>query len=314
MDGPNILNGRHTNLGNTNLENIRNEILENNSGAIGVNWTEIRHTYNETKTNRSQTIKNIVTTQDYVSSSPNVTGKTDKNSDEPNFVTIYLASHSARQAVKDLDSWLFEYLEMNDDTKEMVDSTKYLLYVASGKDYGKVDFDFEEFTTPSSSFKSSTTNVANGDVKEKVWFTLRNEGYSEIAVAGVMGNISQESSWEPTTQNSIGAIGLCQWLDRAPKLRAYANSKGVEWSDVDTQIEFMLAELTPGGKGIATYQGGECGPKGYRIDNWKNANTPEEAAEAFCKFYERCGEKEANMQHRKEEAAKFYNMYKGKTQ
>lgn len=310
--GEHALDDKRTNLGNKNIEEIRKSVLDETNADL-VTLSDITHTYNVTKINQRKTIQNIVTTQDHVSSLPDVNGKINKDSDEPNFVTIYLASRSAKQAVKDLDSWLFEYLEMNDDTKEMVDLTKYLLYMASGKSYGQVDFDFNEFTTSSSSFNSSTTNVANGNVEEKVWFTLRNAGYSEIAVAGVMGNISQESKWNPAVENSIGAIGLCQWLDRAPELKAYANSKGIEWSDVDTQIEFILAELTPGGKGIATYQG-TCGPKGYKIDNWKNANTPEEAAEAFCKFYERCGEKEANMNYRKQEAVRFYNMYKGKTQ
>lgn len=202
MDGPNILNGRHTNLGNTNLENIRNEILENNSGAIGVNWTEIRHTYNETKTNRSQTLTNIVTTQDYVSNPPTVTEKTDKNSDEPNFVTIYLASRSAKQAVKDLDSWLFEYLEMNDDTKEMVDLTKYLLYMATGKSYGVENYDFESiWKSMSSNSFNSVSSTSLMEFIQKYVHSL--EGSTEINADKTKYKIQDDGVGHPTVGYGI---------------------------------------------------------------------------------------------------------------
>ncbi len=160
LNGEHALDNKNTDLGRKNLEEIKSSILDE-TNAENITWNTVRHTYNVSKVNQSKTTQNIVSTQDYVTNPPIVTEKTDRDSDEPNFVTVYLASRSARQAVKDLDSWLFEYLEMNDDTKEMVDLTKYLLYMAEGKDYGITEFDFDSFWKKS---YESMNGVSAGDI------------------------------------------------------------------------------------------------------------------------------------------------------
>lgn len=155
LNGEHALDNKNTDLGRKNLEEIKSSILDE-TNAENITWNTVRHTYNVSKVNQSKTTQNIVSTQDYVTTPTPPKEKTEKDSEEPNFVTVYLASRSARQAIKDLDSWLFEYLEMNDDTKEMVDLTKYLLYMAEGKDYGVSEFDFD-------SIWNKNVNTVNAD-------------------------------------------------------------------------------------------------------------------------------------------------------
>lgn len=160
---------------------------------------------------------------------------------------------------------------------------------------------------------SSMGGIYGNTVEEKVWFTLRGAGYSEYAVAGVMGNIYAESEFDSNLiekGNGIG-FGLCQWsYGRRTQYEKYAKSKGVSPSDVDTQIEFLLAEITPGGgaNGYATYQ--LMNYKGYKPADWKNATSPENAAIAFCWTFERPGVPRMNV--RTTAARKYYEQFKGK--
>ena len=67
---------------------------------------------------------------------------------QDNFVTILCdASHSEakRRIVDEITSWLFDLLENNPDTVNMVDLTKYLLYKVTDKSYGVTDYDFSEY-------------------------------------------------------------------------------------------------------------------------------------------------------------------------
>ena len=155
--------------------------------------------------------------------------------------------------------WFFDLLEASERTQNHLTIMKYLMNVyTDSKEYGDLDFDKDiaSLFGTSSSF-SNVSGIYGGTIQEKVWFALRDEGYSEIATAAVLGNIEQESSFNASSQNSIGASGLCQWyLGRKDGLDKYAKSKGVNWKDEDTQIEYLIGELTVGGgaNGYATYQ------------------------------------------------------------
>lgn len=95
----------------------------------------------------TETITTTVDTKMYTSTPGEVKEKTDKNSDEENFVTVFLkdSSMQARTYIMDAPQWLFDMLEGNDSTKEMVDLTKYLLYKATGRSFGVTEFDFSIF-------------------------------------------------------------------------------------------------------------------------------------------------------------------------
>lgn len=214
---------------------------------------------------------------------------------------------------------MFFYLLQKDAQSQNLEQVmRYILYKYTGKDYGVTELDFNIFEI--GSFNLVSSNVLGNSIEEKVWYSLRNMGFSEYAVAGVMGNIYGESGFDPAVvehSNGIG-FGLCQWsYGRRTQLEAYAASKGVSPSDVDTQIEFLMAELTPGGgaNGYASYQlmkktyGGEtCTP-----DQWRNANSVAEATKAFCFTFERPKNPYNSLTKRTNAAQQYYDTFKGKT-
>lgn len=163
---------------------------------------------------------------------------------------------------------------------------------------------------------NSMEGITGNTVEEKVWFSLKNIGISEYAVAGVMGNIEGESSFDPHCVESNGeGIGLCQWsFGRKTQLQKYATSKGVEWSDVDTQIEFLIGEITKGGgaNGYASFQMSGT-HYGYTYDTWYKATDTDTATEAFMAVFERPDMTVAHTDRRKKSAKEYYEQFKGKS-
>ena len=104
-------------------------------------------------------ITNTVRKQVYIKGTPTLKEKTDKRSEEPNFVTIFnkYKYHRNKSNIKSASSWLFEIIETNDSTKDMLDLIKYLLYKATGVDYGVTEFDFSIF------YPGGLTTVGEGD-------------------------------------------------------------------------------------------------------------------------------------------------------
>ncbi len=263
--------------------------------------------YEGTVTNNNTTV-----TRKYTSSPAEIIEKTDPLSEEPNFVTILQDHYQTRSNILSAPDWLYKILETSEKTVDMIDLTKYLMYKATGVDLGVTEYDFSVFDPKN--FVNVSLNIAGGNVQEKVWNALRSAGFSEYATAGAMGNIQAESGFNPGVEehaNGVG-FGLCQWsYGRRTQLENYAASKGVSASDVDTQIEFLISELTPGGagpaQGYATYQ--LVSYNGYNGDMWKNATSPEEAATAFCWSFERPGT--PNLTTRQDSARQYYNMYAG---
>lgn len=108
---------------------------------------------------RNESITNTVKSTKYVSSPMIAEEKTDPKSEEPNFVTIFLHADNskAKNNILSVESWLFELLETNESTKDLLDLTKYLLYKATGTNYGVTEYDFNAL------YKSNLTSVGGGD-------------------------------------------------------------------------------------------------------------------------------------------------------
>ena len=169
------------------------------------------------------------------------------------------------------------------------------------------DFQFEIDT--SGYFKKASSGGAGGEMgvsggmvgntpREKIWSYLLSLGYSKAAIAGIMGNIAQESNFNSSSENSIGAYGLCQWLGgRRKALEAFAKSKGTSPSDIKTQMEFMHKELM-------AMKGGK---------EFMKMGDVTQAALWFRKKFERPGEAEANDKRRIGEAKKAYNDFQNWT-
>ncbi len=83
--------------------------------------------------------------------------------------------------------------------------------------------------------------IEDDDNKKSICKTLKNNGYSDEAVAGIMGNLYQESNFLPTAVNSQGCSGIAQWCDS--RLNNLKNTYGSSWQELGKQLEFILYEL-----------------------------------------------------------------------
>lgn len=82
-------------------------------------------------------------------------------------------------------------------------------------------------------------DALDNDNARAICARLLNCGLRHEAIAGILANIERESNYNPEAVNSIGAVGLCQWLGvRARSLYARDDC----WT-VKTQVEFLLDEL-----------------------------------------------------------------------
>lgn len=82
----------------------------------------------------------------------------------------------------------------------------------------------------------------------QIYSHLKSRGLSDNVIAGIMGNLQQESGFNP---NAIGdggnSIGLAQWYqDRGNSLRDFAKQRGTEWNHMGTQLDYLLDEINRG--------------------------------------------------------------------
>lgn len=103
----------------------------------------------------------------------------------------------------------------------------------------------------------SAPPASKGNAAQYVWDTLRCNGFTEQAAAGVLGNLQQESGIDPTTVQSGGpGMGLAQWSrggrwDYGPNsLLAFAAARGLDPWDAETQTRFMIYEMKLGWGGF----------------------------------------------------------------
>ena len=295
-----------------------------------------RASYYKHNIDRKEKNTSVTYSQEYVAGDVTNNPKVEKDSAEKNFVTLLLDikhNDAMKRYTKEVTNWLMKLLENNPDTVNMVDLTSYLLYKTTGD--GKKFNDSYDFSIyANSQFSFSSGGIYSGTIQEKVWFALKDLGYSDIAVAGAMGNIHYESrSFDPSRvekgyTEKTGGIGICQWTNnnrgktgRNTNLRKYAESKGTTWQDENIQVAFLVGELTKGGgaDGFASYQlmttTKVYGSSLATSKSWKNAENIEDATRAFCYTFERPGANYAasSMATRISYAQMYYNQYQGMT-
>ncbi len=76
------------------------------------------------------------------------------------------------------------------------------------------------------------------------------EGFSEESIAGILGNLQQESGVDPTAVQAGGpGRGLAQWSmggrwdNGSSSLISFASSQGLDPWSARTQVQFMLYEM-----------------------------------------------------------------------
>jgi hypothetical protein len=143
-----------------------------------------------------------------------------------------------------------------------------------------------------------------------VWNYCRNKGIPETATAGIMGNISAESSWNVNSieeGNSIG-FGLFQWsFSRRTQLESYG-------TDLQHQLEFFYSELTGENLNVTGADLQWFNANSYTYDNFISGNyNANESASAFCWCWERPNVDLAHENLRQSEAVTFLSQFTGTT-
>lgn len=177
-----------------------------------------------------------------------------------------------------------------------------------GSTYGSINVS-GTFGSGSNKFEQAY-NGAYKETLERIWDGLVSWGYTEEQAAAVIGNIAQESSFNVTSVNSLGATGLCQWLGgRRNMLYSFAAHQGTTWSDLTTQLQFLCMEISWDDRySYATYQ---WSGHGQDLEAFKSG-TVQEAAVGFRKGFERCGESEARDDVRISCAKAAYETFSGR--
>lgn len=321
---------------------MSSKIIDNAKSKLG----EGKNIYSSTISGNAYQKSTVTTTDRIITTktqtiTTSYTGKAENfHKDEtPKFATVFNKHYNARSSILSGKAWLFEALESNADTVNMVDLTKYLMYKATGTSYGVTTFDFKVYN-PSDFSDIGGGTLQGGTTEERVWLALINAGFNDVAAAAAMGNLSYESGGSGTKSiktdvveggytETDGGIGMCQWTNnnrgtegRNTQLRKYAQSKGKTWKDETMQIEFLITEITGQGtaKGYASYQfmTKTYGGVTYSRDAVKNVENDQSkidfATKAFAATFERPAESAfvSSMSKRVELANYFYSQYKGK--
>ena len=141
--------------------------------------------------------------------------------------------------------------------------------------------------------------------KKAIWSYLKARGLSDEATAGVMGNINAESGFDPSAVEGNGVgHGLIQWsFGRWTNMQNLANSKGVEWSNLQFQLDYLWSEVFSAGTSYRT-----------KLDNagFFSSNDVSKTAYYFHKYVEVSADTEAQIQNNRVKVAKqIYNQFRG---
>ncbi len=171
--------------------------------------------------------------------------------------------------------------------------------------------------------------LSGGDNAEKVWNFLTGQegGLSPEQAAGIMGNIKQESNFEPDVEEGADSAarhtvrpvgyGIVQWTGgRRLALEAAAETKGVPASDLGFQLAFMVQESKDRQVDswvIAREEEADFGASGdNEWETLKKQNTAADAAAFWHAAFERSGDTRSQIQERIDDAEAFLQQFGGR--
>lgn len=150
------------------------------------------------------------------------------------------------------------------------------------------------------------TKVPKGaDNEEKIWNYFKDLGYSDGAIAGILGNLYQESRFDPSCKQYGGGPGrgLAQWGgSRLAELRSFAKSQGKSSTDLGVQLAFIDKEMREG-KNVYWKRAKTS------YADFKKIGDPVAGVRAFEKSFERAGK--PNYPVRNKKATEIFNRRKG---
>ena len=162
---------------NTNSASTENAVAESDDSvneAVSIKY--VKCDVYKHRINRKQKSTNTVVEQKYVAQTPTNDFKVKKDGDELNFVKILCDGDHGKAKyllTSEIPEWLFELLETNPDTANMVDITKFLFNKVLGKNkFGKFEDSYLESLYGANSDSGSSSDsggswndCVNGDIR-----------------------------------------------------------------------------------------------------------------------------------------------------
>ena len=170
--------------------------------------------------------------------------------------------------------------------------------------------------------KSSNVNSAlDTATARNIWAYYKSQGLSNEATAAIMGNLYSESKFNTTNHSgdSGKAAGIAQWHNysnaegRWKNLYEYAKGRGKSWTDLETQLSFILHEAKGSRSKNFGFKYNDWGVKGNGTDAFLNSNDLEYATKLFAAAFEAPKYTEKGKNGRIQNAVDFYNLYSGST-
>ncbi|HEU5122176.1 MAG TPA: phage tail tip lysozyme [Candidatus Saccharimonadales bacterium] len=164
--------------------------------------------------------------------------------------------------------------------------------------------------TPGSVVPGSGQNPPPEKYAETVWAFFLGKGLTPEQAAGVMGNIQQESNFNPEAEEfpgeNRGGYGIVQWTGgRRDKLVQEAGKQGVPPSNLAFQLEFLFQESNSR-KAKPEYGGGN------EWEGLKKVQTIGGATRYWHDNFERSADNESVIQRRIGYAQDWFNKFNGK--
>ena len=169
--------------------------------------------------------------------------------------------------------------------------------------------------TPATTNPGTNPDISGiSDTAKAVWTFFTGKGYTPEATAGIMGNMEAESGVDPTRIQNKGkgpAAGICQWESWRNKsmrwkgMSDYAASKGKDWTDLQSQLEWLDMELQGKDPSTLSYLKKRVGG----FEAFKALTDVDKATTEFMKCFERPGVE--HLDRRLKSARDFYSRLNG---
>lgn len=212
------------------------------------------------------------------------------------------------------ENMMYELLESSPNTQGLVDVMINIMNKYKTGSSSAINWNFSIYNL------NDVTNIIGNTLEEKLWCNLLNQGLSEYAVAAIMGNIYGDPNFNESKLGDTSSenIGLLQWGGtRKIGLISYANSKSISEPDINTQIEYLIGEISQNGgcNGYARYQLQDFTYNGatYSVDQWKNSTDIEEATKTFYYIFNKPSTELTDFTTRINKTQEYYNRYNGKS-
>lgn len=132
----------------------------------------------------------------------------------------------------------------------------------------------------------------------EIWLYMKDQGWNDYVCAGILGNIMAEVGGHTLDIQywlyGSSYYGICQWS------KGY---KDAVWgTDLETQCQFLVDTIE---YELDTF--GYVYKKGFKFEDFLILDDESDAAKAFAKAYERCGN--ASISKRQKNATKAYDYF-----